>query len=58
MGADWRAMVKARRGFGRWGRVVDRDVELRGFKGVLTVHLYSIKTHSHPTAYVYSKRLT
>ena len=29
---------------------------MRVFKGVLTVQLYSTKTHSHPTAYVYSKR--
>ena len=43
---------------GYWGLdgVVDR-VELRGFKGVLTVQLYSTKMYSHPTVYVYSKRL-
>ena len=56
MGAGWRALVKAGMGIGRWGGVVDRDVELRSFRGVLTVQLYSTKTHSHPTVYVYSKR--
>ena len=49
-------MVKAGRDTGGGG-MVDRYVELRSFKGVLTVQLYSIKTHSHPTFYVYSKRL-
>ena len=50
-------MVKAGRGIGRWVGMVGRYVELRDFKGVLTVQLYSTKTHSHPTVYVYSKRL-
>ena len=41
-----------------WDGVVDRDVELRSFKGVPTVQLYSAKAYSHPTVYVYSKRFT
>ena len=49
-------MVKAGRGNGGGG-MVDRYVELRAFKGVLTVPLYSTKTHSHSTVYVYSKIL-
>ena len=40
-------------GVGWW---IETDVELRSFKGVLTVQLYSTKMYSHPTAYVYSKR--
>ena len=36
---------------------IETDVELRGFKGVLIVQLYSTKMYSHPTVYVYSKRL-
>ena len=52
-------MVKAGRGTGAGvGWWIETDVELRSFRGVLTVQLYSIKTHSHPTVYVYSKRLT
>ena len=39
----------------RWW--IETDVELRAFKGVLTVQLYSTKMYSHPTVYVYSKRL-
>ena len=58
MGADWRAMVKAGRIIGRWGGVVDRDVELKNFRGVRTMQLYSTKMYSHPTVYVYSKRFT
>ena len=58
MGADWRVLVKAGRGSGRWCGVVDRDVELKNFKGVLIVQLYSTKMYSHPTVYVYSKRFT
>ena len=46
------------RNIGRWGGVVDGDVELKNFKGVLIVQLYSAKAYSHPTVYVYSKRLT
>ena len=57
MGAGWKVLVKAGRGIGG-GRMVDRCVELRVFKGVLTVQLYSTKMYSHPTVYVYSKRLT
>ena len=44
------------KGYWEWGGMVDRDVELRAFKGVLTVQLYSTKAYSHPTVYVYSKR--
>ena len=58
MGADWRTLVKAGRGIGRWVGMVGRYVELKNFKGVRTIQLYSTKTHSHPTVYVYSKRLT
>ena len=52
-------MVKAGRIIGRWGGVVDRDVELKNFGGVRTMQLYSTKIYSHPTVYVYvySKRL-
>ena len=57
MGANWRTLVKVGRGTGDGG-MVDRYVELRGFKGVLTVQLYSTKMYSHPTAYVYRRRLT
>ena len=57
MGADWRAMVKAGRGT-VGGGMVDRYVELRSFKGVPAMQLYSTKMHSHPTVYVYSKRFT
>ena len=57
-GADWRALVKAGRGTaGGMGWWIETDVELRAFKGVLTVQLYSIKMHSHPSVYVYSRRL-
>ena len=57
MGAGWRALVKTGRGTGaRVGWWIETDVELRNFKGVLTMQLYSTKTHSHPTVYVYSKR--
>ena len=57
--ADWRAMVKAGMGTGggmRWW--IETDVELRAFKGVRSVQLYSPKMYSLPTVYVYSKRLT
>ena len=58
MGAGWRALVKTGRGTGAGvGWWIETDVELRSFRGVLTVQLYSTKTHSHPTVYVYSKRL-
>ena len=57
-GAGWRALVKIGRGVGSWSWVVGRYVELRSIKGVLTVQLYSTKVYSHPTVYVYSKRLT
>ena len=58
MGAGWRAMVKARRGTGAGvGWWIETDVELRSFRGVLTVQLYSTKAYSHPTVYVCSKRL-
>ena len=57
MGNSWSALVKAGRIIGRRGGVVDRDVELKNFRGVRTMQLYSTKTHSHPTVYVYSKRL-
>ena len=57
MRADWRTLVKVGKGTGGGG-MVDRYVELRGFKGVLTVQLYSTKAYSHPTAYVYRRRLT
>ena len=40
-----------------WDGMVGRYVELRSIKGVLTVQLYSTKMYSHPTVYVYSKRL-
>ena len=51
-------MVKARRGTGaRVGWWIETDVELRSFRGVLTVQLYSAKAYSHPTVYVYSRRL-
>ena len=56
MGTGWRALVKVGRGTGDGG-MVDRYVELKNFKGVLTVQLYSTKAYSHPTVYVYSKRL-
>ena len=56
-GAGWRALVKIGRGVGSWSWVVGRYVELRSIKGVLTVQLYSTKMYSHPTVYVYSKRL-
>ena len=56
MGGDWRTLVKVERGIGRWVGMVDRYVELRNFKGVRTMQLYSTKRHSHPTVYVYSKR--
>ena len=58
MGSSWSALVKAGRITGSWGGVVDRDVELRSFKRVPTMQLYSTKMHSHPTVYVYSKRFT
>ena len=58
MGAGWRALVKTGRGTGAGvGWWIETDVELGSFRGVLTVQLYSTKTHSHPTVYVYSKRL-
>ena len=58
MRVDWRAIVKAKRGTGAGvGWWIETDVELRSFRGVLTVQLYSTKTHSHPTVYVYSKIL-
>ena len=45
-------------GYWGWDEVwIETDVELRAFKGVLTVQLYSTKMYSHPTVYVYSKRL-
>ena len=57
MGAGWSASVKTgrgtRAGVGLW---IETDVELRSFRGVLTVQLYSTKAYSHPTVYVYSKR--
>ena len=37
------------------GGMVDRYVELKNFKGVRTMQLYSTKTHSHPTVYVYAR---
>ena len=40
----------------RWW--IETDVELRAFKGIPTVQLYSTKMYSHPTVYVYSKGLT
>ena len=52
----WSALVKVGRGTGDGG-MVDRYVGLRSFRGVLTVQLYSTKMYSHPTVYVYSKRL-
>ena len=58
MGAGWRALVKTGRGTGAgvvWW--IETDVELRSFKGALTVQLYSTKMYSHLTVYVYSKRL-
>ena len=59
MGADWRTLVKVGRGTGGgMGWWIETDVELRAFKGVLTVQLYSTKMYSHPTVYVYSKRFT
>ena len=59
MGAGWRALVKTGRGTGGGvGWWIETDVELRSFRGVLTVQLYSTKTHSHPTVYVYIWRLT
>ena len=58
MGSSWNALVKAERIIGRWAGMVGRYVELKNFKGALTVQLYSTKTHSHPTVYVYSRRLT
>ena len=45
------------KGYWGWGGMVERDVELKNFKGVRTMQLYGTKTHSHPTVYVYSKRL-
>ena len=57
MGADWRALEKVGRRTGGGG-MVDRYVELRSFKEVLTVQLYSTKAYSHLTDYVYSRRLT
>ena len=55
---DWLEGVgEGGKGYCGWDGVVDR-VELRGFKGILTVQLYSAKAYSHPTVYVYSKRLT
>ena len=59
MGSSWSALVKDGRIIGRWGGVVDRDVELKNFGGVRTMQLYSTKIYSHPTVYVYvySKRL-
>ena len=57
--ADWRATVKTGRGTGGgMGWWIETDVELRSFRGVLTVQLYSTKAYSHPTAYIYSRRLT
>ena len=56
MGADWRTLVKVGRGTGD-GRMVDRYVELRSFKRVPAMRLYSTKMYSHPTVYVYSKTL-
>ena len=51
-------MVKAGRGTGGgMGWWIETDVELRALKGVLAVQLYSTKMYSHPTVYVYSKRL-
>ena len=59
MGAGWRALVKTGKGTGAGvGWWIDTDVELRDFKGVLAVQLYSTKAYSHPTAYVYRRRLT
>ena len=49
--------MKARKGIGRWVGMVGRYVELKNFKRVRTMQLYSTKTHSHPTVYVYSRRL-
>ena len=58
MGAGWRALVKTGRGTGAGvGWWIETDVELRSFRGVLTVQLYSTKTHSQTTVYAYSKRL-
>ena len=58
MGAGWSALVKTGRGTGAGvGWWIETEVELRSFRGVLTVQLYSTKTHSHPTVYVYSKIL-
>ena len=56
MGSSWNALAKAERIIGRLRGMVDRDVELKNLKGVRTMQLYSTKTHSHPTVYVYSKR--
>ena len=59
MEAAWRALMKTGRGTGAGvGWWIETDVELRSFKGVLAVQLYSTKTHSHPTVYVYSKRFS
>ena len=57
MGAGWRALVKTGSGTGAGvGWWIETDVELNNFRGVQAMKLYSTKTHSHPTAYVYSKR--
>ena len=51
-------MVKAGRGTGGGvGWWIETDVELRSFRGVQAMKLYSTKMYSHPTVYVYSKRL-
>ena len=58
MGTGWNALVKTGRGTGAGvGWWIETDVELRAFKGVLTVQLYSTKMYSHSTVSVYSKRL-
>ena len=58
MGGGWRALVKTGRGTGGGvGWWIETNVELKNFKGVRTMQLYGTETHSHPTAYVYSKRL-
>ena len=40
-----------------WGDGGSRR-ELNNFRGVQAMKLYSTKMYSHPTVYVYSKRLT
>ena len=55
-GVGWRTLVKIGRGTAGV-EMVDRYVELKNLKGFRTMQLYSTKAYSHPTAYVYSRRL-